>query len=831
MPQQISPWLEGAYGWAFGEDNWNSGMDQNLLKFSFMFDRNVDSIVASLPLAVNGEAHYNTTDNRLYFAVGNTYFSTPVPKWFVVTVRSTGDMWQFDGASLVQIDSPQQLDSRLDAVELTITNLGTAAFEDIEFFATQAALDVAVSDAAAYTDAASYVRQVSDVDTLRLPGSEGRFDNDKVELLGYFSTSPGVGGGELYWDSLSTEIDNGGTVFAVSGVPTGRWVRPLPDKAVFLEWFGIVGDGVTLEDAKVRAAVAATPQGGTLFMPTREMTVLLDIPSGQASRWQAAVNFNKAGMRVFGSHACTFKLKEFTSAYVAYSGVTALTAFRVSASDVEVNGLNIDVDADHHYEVDGGGFKYFEGEGPTGKRPPNGISVTVDDNAPNVVGVRIRNNKVDRPLSGIYVSGNLSIVGGASLDDITFFQKSLATNTVVDCLVEGNDVSNARGNDYIFIAGVRDSIMRSNISRNSMYHHCRFYAGVESCVMEDNRAYMNYAEITARWNPTDLGYWRTDNPAAPEGYLIERAGYAIGSTAAQTSANSGNVRRCSMVNNYIYYNSNTETGSIVDTTQGTLGSFFAWQVVNGILVEGNESHNSPFQGLVFTNSILSLNPVAQGVVFQNNRVNNCAKEFIFSLGTGPVFTENTGTNCGIDGSGLGIIYCQGGGKIYKNNLIWQRPTANTNDIIKFTTYGTVGLPFISDNNVFGYTGTRINKLATDVVHGTDGGGVPLTLLAGWTAGSEAALITVNCAGYVQLHGRINSAAGGTDTFASLNANMAMYRPPATVRYPIWQDSGTPGVVLGISSAAGSLAATRGALAAGTPFAITANWRVDLRLPF
>lgn len=152
MAQQTSPWLEGAYGWNFGESNWNPGMDQNLLKFSFLFDRNVDSIVASLPAAVNGQAHYLTTDNRLYFAVGTTYFSTVVPKWFTIFVRSTGQTHQFNGTTLVQIDSPAQLDSRLDSVELTISNLGTAALEDVGFFASSAQLDVSEAEAAAYTD-------------------------------------------------------------------------------------------------------------------------------------------------------------------------------------------------------------------------------------------------------------------------------------------------------------------------------------------------------------------------------------------------------------------------------------------------------------------------------------------------------------------------------------------------------------------------------------------------------------------------------------------------------------------------------------------------------
>jgi hypothetical protein len=152
MAQQQSPWIEGAYGWNFGEGGWNTGMDSNLLKFSFMFDRNVDSVVASLPAAVNGQAHYLTTDNRLYFAVGTTYFSTPTPKWFEFKDRSTGNTYQFNGTATTLIDSPVQLDSRLDAVELTVSTLGTAAFEDVAFFATQAELDVAAATAAAYTD-------------------------------------------------------------------------------------------------------------------------------------------------------------------------------------------------------------------------------------------------------------------------------------------------------------------------------------------------------------------------------------------------------------------------------------------------------------------------------------------------------------------------------------------------------------------------------------------------------------------------------------------------------------------------------------------------------
>lgn len=117
MTQQTSPFLEGKFGWALGESNWNLGMDENLLKFSFMFDKNIDGIVATLPAPVNGTAYFLTTDNRIYFVVNGSYYSTPTPKWFLVALRATGNVYQFNGTTLVQVDSPVQVDGRLDAIE------------------------------------------------------------------------------------------------------------------------------------------------------------------------------------------------------------------------------------------------------------------------------------------------------------------------------------------------------------------------------------------------------------------------------------------------------------------------------------------------------------------------------------------------------------------------------------------------------------------------------------------------------------------------------------------------------------------------------------------
>lgn len=152
MTQKISPFLEGKYGWEYGESGWNSGMDENLLKFSFLFDGNIDSIVSSLPAASNGKAVFLTTDNRLYFAVGTTWYSTPVPKWFQLTDRLTGKIFQFNGTSLVEVETSAELGTRVDAIELTVSTLGSAAFEESSYFATQSALEVASAQANAYTD-------------------------------------------------------------------------------------------------------------------------------------------------------------------------------------------------------------------------------------------------------------------------------------------------------------------------------------------------------------------------------------------------------------------------------------------------------------------------------------------------------------------------------------------------------------------------------------------------------------------------------------------------------------------------------------------------------
>ncbi len=102
---------------------------------------------------------------------------------------------------------------------------------------------------------------VSTVDDLR--DTPGTADGEQIQLLGYAAATPGRGGGVLYWDADATDPDNGGTVFAVAGVATGRWRRPYAAH-LDLAWFGWTGLGDTDDGPRVRAAIAALPGGGVI---------------------------------------------------------------------------------------------------------------------------------------------------------------------------------------------------------------------------------------------------------------------------------------------------------------------------------------------------------------------------------------------------------------------------------------------------------------------------------------------------------------------------------------------------------------------------------------
>lgn len=69
-------------------------------------------------------------------------------------------------------------------------------------------------------------------------------DGQIINIPGYFENENG-GGGPFYWDPLSSETDNNGTIIKVKLFEFGRWKRSFDDNIPNLKWFGARGDGVT----------------------------------------------------------------------------------------------------------------------------------------------------------------------------------------------------------------------------------------------------------------------------------------------------------------------------------------------------------------------------------------------------------------------------------------------------------------------------------------------------------------------------------------------------------------------------------------------------------
>lgn len=107
-----------------------------------------------------------------------------------------------------------------------------------------------------------------------------------VYAASYSDASFPHGGGMFHWDSESVADDDGGSVFQVNDVATGRWIRSGMPKAD-VRWFGAIGNGLTNDtQAMVAAFEYAIANGVSMYIPSGCFLVnskamsKLDMPAG-----------------------------------------------------------------------------------------------------------------------------------------------------------------------------------------------------------------------------------------------------------------------------------------------------------------------------------------------------------------------------------------------------------------------------------------------------------------------------------------------------------------------------------------------------------------------
>lgn len=327
MTQKISPFIEAKYGWDFGESGWNAGADENWLKFSYLFDRNIDGIVDVLPPASAGTAYFLTTDNRVYFATGTAYTSTPVARWFTLVDKTTGTEYVFDGTSLTSVDSRLGLSQRLSTTESTISALGSAAFEDTSFFPTHSELDLVAANAAAYTDQLG----------VDLESSSG------AGLIGHTVSDPDA---------------------------TLNSVAQLLDAQPSVLNFGAVGDGIAADDVAIQKMATACD--------LRQLRYVYIPNWGGTYKISAPISIKYPGVRVFGDQGGTYNRGLGKLGWL--EGASGLTRFfDLGASRTEGNPAD-------HWQVDGLSFKQ---ETAATARTIDGVSFTMRQNGPDR-GAKIR---------------------------------------------------------------------------------------------------------------------------------------------------------------------------------------------------------------------------------------------------------------------------------------------------------------------------------------------------------------------------------------------------------------------------------------------------------
>ncbi len=174
-----------------------------------------------------------------------------------------------------------------------------------------------------------FIERIEDLEELR---NRKGTPNVMIELLG--EDDPGdEGSGLFYWDSLSTNPDNGTTIIAVENVTTGRWRR-------------ITSGGSGSETDPIYTSQKGQPNGAATLDSNGKLTAtqfpnVLDTPSVDMN---LNVSTNTLSAAVIGYNPTAWN--------EAYNGSITSVGFNVSTGDLTLtkrDGSNISTNLDFRY--------------------------------------------------------------------------------------------------------------------------------------------------------------------------------------------------------------------------------------------------------------------------------------------------------------------------------------------------------------------------------------------------------------------------------------------------------------------------------------------------
>lgn len=113
-----SPYFDINYGWPYGSDGWNAGMDENLVRLSFLARNAVNEFVNTLPSSPSpGYSCILNSDGMAYIWLEDGYVFTPLEDGYEFLTLVDDKYWRKVGSSYIEIPNPISLEGRTTSLE------------------------------------------------------------------------------------------------------------------------------------------------------------------------------------------------------------------------------------------------------------------------------------------------------------------------------------------------------------------------------------------------------------------------------------------------------------------------------------------------------------------------------------------------------------------------------------------------------------------------------------------------------------------------------------------------------------------------------------------